>query len=118
MTDSTTDPVIRSYREQISDNDLKILEALNKRIKLVKTLKDYKSSRPELLRCCSRGLGHHLPVPGEPRTAVERRAARDLRAYSAAGEARSGEVERDQTRVTTDAGGHQPRADFGGRGPE
>jgi chorismate mutase/prephenate dehydratase len=44
VTDSTTDPVIRNYREQISDNDLKILEALNKRIKLVKTLKDYKEA--------------------------------------------------------------------------
>jgi chorismate mutase len=39
-----TDPVIKQYREQISDNDLKILEALNKRIKLVKTLKDYKEA--------------------------------------------------------------------------
>jgi len=39
-----TDPVIKQYREQISDNDLKILEAINKRIKLVKTLKDYKES--------------------------------------------------------------------------
>jgi chorismate mutase len=38
------DPVIRQYREQISDNDLKILEALNKRVQLVKTLKDYKES--------------------------------------------------------------------------
>ena len=44
MTSPTTDPVIKSYREQISDNDLKILEALNKRIKLVKSLKDYKES--------------------------------------------------------------------------
>jgi chorismate mutase len=39
-----TDPVIRQYREQISDNDLKILEALNKRVQLVKTLKEYKES--------------------------------------------------------------------------
>jgi chorismate mutase len=39
------DPVIKNYREQISDNDLKILEALNKRIKLVKILKDYKDSQ-------------------------------------------------------------------------
>jgi len=37
-----TDPVIKQYREQISDNDLKILEALNKRVKLVKNLKAYK----------------------------------------------------------------------------
>jgi chorismate mutase len=42
---STTDPVIKQYREQISDNDLKILEALNKRIKLVKSLKDYKETQ-------------------------------------------------------------------------
>jgi chorismate mutase len=41
---ANTDPVIRQYREQISDNDLKILEALNKRVQLVKTLKDYKES--------------------------------------------------------------------------
>jgi chorismate mutase len=40
----STDPVIRNYREQISDNDLKILEALNKRVKLVKSLKDYKEA--------------------------------------------------------------------------
>jgi chorismate mutase len=42
---SNTDPVIRNYREQISDNDLKILEALNKRIRLVKSLKDYKEAQ-------------------------------------------------------------------------
>jgi chorismate mutase len=40
----TPDPVIKHYREQISDNDLKILEAVNRRIKLVKSLKDYKES--------------------------------------------------------------------------
>ncbi len=44
METPNTDPVIRQYREQISDNDLKILEALNKRVQLVKTLKDYKES--------------------------------------------------------------------------
>jgi chorismate mutase len=38
------DPVIRNYREKISDNDLKILEALNKRLGLVKSLKDYKEA--------------------------------------------------------------------------
>jgi chorismate mutase len=42
---TNTDPVIKHYREQISDNDLKILEALNKRFKLVKSLKDYKESQ-------------------------------------------------------------------------
>jgi len=42
---ANTDPVIRNYREKISDNDLKILEALNKRVRLVKSLKDYKESQ-------------------------------------------------------------------------
>ena len=37
-----TDPVIAQFRDQISDNDLKILEAVNKRIKLVQKLWDYK----------------------------------------------------------------------------
>lgn len=45
MSASTTDPVVKHYREQISDNDLKIIEALNKRIKLVKSLKDYKETK-------------------------------------------------------------------------
>jgi chorismate mutase len=45
VTAPTADPVIKQYRVQISDNDLKILKALNKRIKLVKSLKDYKESQ-------------------------------------------------------------------------
>jgi len=36
------DPVIRQFREQISDNDLKVLDLLNKRIKLVTQLWEYK----------------------------------------------------------------------------
>jgi len=36
------DPVIRQFREQISDNDLKLLELVNKRIKLVAQLWEYK----------------------------------------------------------------------------
>jgi len=36
------DPVIRQFRDQISDNDLKLLDALNKRLKLVSQLRDYK----------------------------------------------------------------------------
>ncbi len=44
MSTPTIDPVIKQYREQISDNDLKILEALNKRVKLVKSLKAYKDA--------------------------------------------------------------------------
>jgi chorismate mutase len=42
---TSTDPVIRNYREKISDNDLKILEALNRRLSLVKSLKDYKEAQ-------------------------------------------------------------------------
>lgn len=44
MEAGTNDPVIKQYREQISDNDVKILEALNKRINLVKSLKEYKEA--------------------------------------------------------------------------
>ena len=44
MAEAGSDPVVRNYREKISDNDLKILEAINKRIKLVKSLKDYKEA--------------------------------------------------------------------------
>jgi len=36
------DAVIKQFRDQISDNDLKIIEAVNKRLKLVKQLKAYK----------------------------------------------------------------------------
>jgi chorismate mutase len=36
------DPVIKQYRDQISDNDLKIIDAINKRLKLVKQLRVYK----------------------------------------------------------------------------
>jgi chorismate mutase len=36
------DPVIRQFREKISDNDLKLVEVLNKRLKLVAQLREYK----------------------------------------------------------------------------
>jgi chorismate mutase/prephenate dehydratase len=36
------DPVITQFRDQISDNDLKIVDAINKRLKMVKQLKTYK----------------------------------------------------------------------------
>ncbi len=42
---SNLDPVIQSHREQIATNDLKILQALNARIDLVKRLKDYKATQ-------------------------------------------------------------------------
>ena len=43
--DENADPVIRQYREQISDNDRALVEALNKRLRLVAQLKAYKESR-------------------------------------------------------------------------
>jgi len=39
------DPFIRQVREQISDNDRAIVEAINARLKLVARLKGYKESR-------------------------------------------------------------------------
>jgi chorismate mutase len=43
--DENADPVIRQFREQISDNDRALVEALNKRLRLVTQLKAYKESR-------------------------------------------------------------------------
>ena len=45
MADETDDPLIRQLREQISDADRKIIEAINTRLKLVARLKSYKESR-------------------------------------------------------------------------
>jgi chorismate mutase len=42
---SESDPLIRQLREQISDNDRAIVEAINTRLKLVARLKGYKESR-------------------------------------------------------------------------
>lgn len=42
MSKPENDPVIRQIRDQISDNDLKIIEAVNKRLKLVAKLHEYK----------------------------------------------------------------------------
>ena len=39
------DPLIRQLREQISDNDRAIVDAMNARLKLVARLKGYKESR-------------------------------------------------------------------------
>ena len=77
MADTANDPVVKNYREQISDNDVKILEALNKRVKLVKSLKDYKDAH---------GLSFYDP-------ALKRGAARGLPADPAGGQARSGGAE-------------------------
>ena len=40
-----TDPLIRQLREQISDTDRAIVDAINNRLKLVARLKAYKESR-------------------------------------------------------------------------
>ena len=45
MGNSGDDPVIKQFRDQISDNDLKIIDAVNKRLKLVKQLKAYKEQQ-------------------------------------------------------------------------
>jgi chorismate mutase len=42
---TTTDPLIRQLREQISDADRHLVEAMNKRLQLVARLKRYKESR-------------------------------------------------------------------------
>ena len=43
--DASADPLVRQLREQISDNDRAIVEAINKRLQLVARLKEYKASR-------------------------------------------------------------------------
>ncbi len=42
---SESDPVIRQLREQLSDNDVRIVEAINARLKLVARLKQVKEQR-------------------------------------------------------------------------
>jgi chorismate mutase len=42
---SEQDPLIRQLREQISDNDRALVDAINTRLKLVARLKSYKESR-------------------------------------------------------------------------
>ena len=42
---SEPDPLIKQLREQISDTDRAIVEAMNARLKLVARLKSYKESR-------------------------------------------------------------------------
>jgi chorismate mutase len=45
VAEQNEDPLIRQIREQISDTDRAIVEAVNTRLKLVARLKDYKESR-------------------------------------------------------------------------
>jgi chorismate mutase len=44
-TDPKNDPLIKQLREQISDTDRSIVDAMNKRLKLVERIKEYKESR-------------------------------------------------------------------------
>jgi chorismate mutase len=43
--DPSQDPMIRQLREQVSDNDRALIEAINARLRLVTKLKQYKESR-------------------------------------------------------------------------
>ena len=54
------DPVIKQFREQISDIDLKTLELINKRIKLVAQLWQYKHQHVEVYEPARRGLAADL----------------------------------------------------------
>ena len=45
MEADSSDPVIRQIREQISDNDRAIVNALNRRLQLVQKIKRYKETR-------------------------------------------------------------------------
>jgi chorismate mutase len=45
MTKPDDDPLIRQIREQISDNDRAIVDAINKRLQLVARLKQVKEDR-------------------------------------------------------------------------
>jgi chorismate mutase/prephenate dehydratase len=43
VTTPNDDPVVKQFRDQISDNDLKIIELINKRLSLVDKLWRYKA---------------------------------------------------------------------------
>jgi chorismate mutase len=45
VDESNSDPFVRQIREQISDNDRALVELVNKRLKLVGRLWEYKTSR-------------------------------------------------------------------------
>ena len=44
MTDPVTDAVVRQMRDAIIDNDLRLLQAVNRRLELVSRLRSYKES--------------------------------------------------------------------------
>lgn len=45
MTDPTSDPTVRRLRDEISDVDRRIVEAVNARVELVAQLRRYKASK-------------------------------------------------------------------------
>ena len=45
MSTPNDDPVIKQFRDQISDNDLKIIDLINKRLSLVDKLWRYKAEQ-------------------------------------------------------------------------
>ena len=45
MTDPTSDPTVRRLRDEISDVDRRIVEAVNARVELVERLRRYKASQ-------------------------------------------------------------------------
>jgi chorismate mutase len=45
QTPPEADPVLAQFREQITDNDRAIMDAINKRLKLVAQIKRYKAAR-------------------------------------------------------------------------
>jgi chorismate mutase len=45
MTDPTSDPTVRRLRDEISDVDRAIVDAVNARLELVARLKSYKASK-------------------------------------------------------------------------
>jgi len=54
VPDASSDPVVQQFREQISDLDLVILDALNKRLSLVQKLHSYKRQQSYDLHDASR----------------------------------------------------------------
>jgi chorismate mutase len=43
--ETDSDPVVRELRDQIAANDLAVLEAVNRRVELVRLLKEHKDSQ-------------------------------------------------------------------------
>jgi chorismate mutase len=44
-SEADSDPVVRDLREQIADADAELLDAVNRRLELVRRLKEHKASR-------------------------------------------------------------------------